>query len=98
IPVDFQSFRLTTGATVFVDFKSIPYADVEVIEWHRRMKACEACYDLADWEGLRDRLAEARISHVGASKDRPLSASFFETAYEDNVYVLYRVAGRDPKK
>ena len=35
IPVGLQRFRLHTGAPIFVDVKSIPYKDVDVIEWPR---------------------------------------------------------------
>ena len=33
IASDLQQFRLHTGAPIYVDFKAIPYKDVEVIEW-----------------------------------------------------------------
>ena len=36
IPVDLQRFRLVTGARIYVDFKSVPYAPAEVLEWSRR--------------------------------------------------------------
>jgi hypothetical protein len=37
IPVDLQRFRLYTGAPIFVDFKSVPYQDTEVLEWYARL-------------------------------------------------------------
>ncbi len=45
IPVDLQRFRLATGAPIYVDFKSIPYKDADVIEWRDRLRAAEAMYD-----------------------------------------------------
>ncbi len=39
IAIDLQSFRLVTGAPLYVDFKSIPYRDDEV---HRVAPACAA--------------------------------------------------------
>ena len=37
LSVDLQDFRLTTGAPLFVDYKSIPYQDAEVLEWYERV-------------------------------------------------------------
>ena len=44
IPLDMQDFRLETGMPVFVEFKSIPYLDVEVLEWHRRVRLVNRVY------------------------------------------------------
>jgi hypothetical protein len=41
IPVNLQRFRLYTGAPIYVDFKSVPYKDSEVIEWHTRFRQAE---------------------------------------------------------
>ena len=37
VPLDMQDFRLETGAPAYIEFKSIPYKDVEVLEWYRRV-------------------------------------------------------------
>jgi hypothetical protein len=44
IPVDLQRFRLMTGSPIYVDFKSVPYAPEEVLEWERRMRRVELWY------------------------------------------------------
>jgi hypothetical protein len=44
IPVDLQRFRLMTGTPIYVDFKSVPYAPDEVLEWERRMRQVEQWY------------------------------------------------------
>ncbi len=38
IPIDLQRFRLYTGVPIYVDFKSIPYKDTDVLEWHDRLR------------------------------------------------------------
>ena len=43
---ELQSFRLATGCAVYVDFKSIPYAPRDVIEWRRRVAECERWYPM----------------------------------------------------
>lgn len=44
IPIKMQDFRLETGAPVYVDFKSIPYKDIEVLEWYRRVQLADDFY------------------------------------------------------
>ena len=36
-PLEMQRFRLATAAPILVDFKAIPYRDVDVLEWRRRI-------------------------------------------------------------
>ncbi len=43
---ELQSFRLATGCPIYVDFKSIPYAPADVIEWRRRVAECERWYPM----------------------------------------------------
>jgi hypothetical protein len=42
ISPDLQSFRLATGVPIFVDFKSIPYKDGEVLQWRNHAAAVTA--------------------------------------------------------
>jgi hypothetical protein len=93
IPVDLQRFRLATGVPIYVDFKSVPYADAEVLEWYRRVRQVEAWYATPDWDaaGLRDELRRAGITLVVAPVDQPPRASFLEPVYADAAYRLYRV-------
>jgi hypothetical protein len=37
IPLKMQDFRLESGAPAFIEFKSIPYKDLDVLEWQRRV-------------------------------------------------------------
>jgi hypothetical protein len=93
IPVDLQRFRLATGMPIYVDFKSVPYADAEVLEWYRRVRQVEAWYAAHDWDaaGLRDEFRRAGITLVVAPADKPPRASFLEPVYADEAYRLYRV-------
>lgn len=50
IPVDLQRFRLATGAPIYVDFKSVPYSNPELAEWHRRWNTVERWYSEPDWD------------------------------------------------
>jgi hypothetical protein len=44
IPLDMQDFRLETGAPAYIEFKSIPYKDIEVLEWYRRVGVAGSLY------------------------------------------------------
>lgn len=92
IPVDLQRFRLSTGAPIYVDFKSVPYADIEVLTWLNRVRQCEAWY-ASDWsrESKEDELKREKITHVVAPASRPLSASYLEEVHADDAYLVYRV-------
>ncbi len=76
IAVDFQSFRLDTGAAIVVDFKSIPYKDVDVLEWRQRMSDCEWLYKQPDWNvpDARAKLKEYGVTHVIAIANQRLRA------------------------
>jgi hypothetical protein len=92
IAVDLQQFRLYTGAPLYVDFKSIPYKDVEVLEWYRRIRQVEDWYKQPTWgPQIRDELAGAGITHVLATADRELSGPAVEQVYADETYRVYRV-------
>jgi hypothetical protein len=93
IPVDLQRFRLATGARVYVDFKSVPYAPREVLEWHRRMEAAVEFYkdtarDEARW---REWLRAEGITHVVAPVTKPFAAGYLHEEHRDDGYIVYEV-------
>jgi hypothetical protein len=92
IPVDLQRFRLATGTPIYVDFKSVPYLDTEVLEWQRRMKQCEAWYD-GDWGALGrvQELRAAGITHVVAPAAKPIQAAGLIEVHADPAYIVYEV-------
>lgn len=93
IPVDFQRFRLLTGTAIFVDFKSVPYADREVLEWHRRMKRCEGWYDGGLWTDPQAaaELIREGITHLIVSRDQKRLPEPFTAIYQDEAFTVYRV-------
>ena len=92
IPVDLQRFRLHTGAPIYVDFKSVPYFDLEVIEWLRRMRQCEAWY-AGDWTslGLMQELRAAGITHVVTLAAKPLPTEHLDVVHSDPAYIVYKL-------
>jgi hypothetical protein len=93
IAIDLQRFRIYTGAPIYADFKSIPYQDVEVIEWQRRLLWSQDLYGDRG-ETKENRLAELKIrgiSHVIAAKNGAIAWPELEKVYEDSSYTLYRL-------
>jgi hypothetical protein len=93
IQVDLQRFRLLALAPIYVDFKSVPYKDVEVLEWYRRMQFCNlrsVKNDLSNPK-VRLELADEGITHIVMRADQPLSGSAGEMVYEDKRYRIYRL-------
>lgn len=93
ISVDLQRFRLHTGVPIYVDFKSIPYKDVEVIEWWRRVTWAHQLYQTADWSDprLREDLVRRGITHV-VMPTKKAKSGIGPLLFWDEHYTLYAVA------
>jgi hypothetical protein len=93
ISIDLQRFRLFTGAPIYVDFKSIPYKDIEVLEWHTRIEWNHKLYKERDWDQreIEAELARRRITHVIAATDRDIRCDALEFVREVEGYRVYRV-------
>ncbi|MCE9530202.1 MAG: hypothetical protein K8T89_03560 [Planctomycetes bacterium] len=93
IAVDLQRFRLFTGAPIYVDFKSIPYKDRELVEWRRRLQMVEDWYAKADWSNpvIRAELKHEGITHVVIPTDKKKPGEGFREVYHDEVYHIYRI-------
>jgi hypothetical protein len=100
IPLDLQQFRLGTEAPIFVDFKSIPYKDVEVIEWHDRLLLAEKVQELLKKGEVSQALAELSGRHVthivqqadGKVLSDPRLLLIYPTAnIEDPRYRVYEI-------
>jgi len=98
ISVDLQRFRLFTGAPIYIDFKSIPYKDVEVLEWHGRVLWNRILYEHRNWNGeeIKAELSRRHITHVVATTDRDIRCDALELVHEDTSYRLYRLRSNRP--
>ena len=93
IPPDLQRFRLVTRAAAYVDFKAIPYKDVEVLEWHRRVNWAVDAFASRDWDGdgtARAALAEG-VTHVVTPRGKAITSANFAVEYADDDFTLYRL-------
>jgi hypothetical protein len=87
IPVKLQDFRLETGVPVFVDFKSIPYRDVEVLEWQRRLFLADDFYNNPSCDSLTNIIFSEKITDVVVPSGIRLSnCNGIFTIYKDKNY------------
>jgi hypothetical protein len=94
IPVDLQRFRLSTGAPIFVDFKSVPYKDIDILEWHARLLLTRQLYEQLEaghLDAARDTLRRHGITHVVMPAHLELKGTGVKEVYYDNTYRLYHV-------
>ncbi|MCI0641414.1 MAG: hypothetical protein L0Y72_08665 [Gemmataceae bacterium] len=89
-PQEFQRFRLYTGVPIFVDFKSIPYLDREVLEWHRRVHVNEVFYQkLRDGKSeVVDHLRSHGVTHVIWPAEWPFPDALLDKKYGDEKYCV----------
>ncbi len=94
-PLKMQDFRLATGAPAYVDFKSIPYTDVDVLQWYSRVMMTsefyqdDSCQALAK---LRNNAAESHVNLTHVVIESPqagLSCPGVTQVYQDKHYQLY---------
>jgi hypothetical protein len=91
IPLDMQDFRLVSGVPVYVEFKSIPYRDADVLEWERRIQLTDLFYKKGDCGSL-DKLAAKGITHVIATpKLYDWKCEEWEAQYQDSKYAIYKI-------
>ena len=93
IPAKLQEFRLATGAPVFVDFKSIPYRDVDVLEWRERLRLVDWFYReepaQVDCSLLEELAQRYGVTHAVLDQDLlDLSCPQLDLLYRDAHYAL----------
>jgi hypothetical protein len=94
IPLDLQRFRLHAEAPIYVDFKAIPYKDVEVMEWAERLRAAEEIQELlkkGDTAGASDRLRLRGVNHVVWPSAQRLTGPGWSAVYRDDYYTVYHL-------
>jgi hypothetical protein len=92
-----QDFRLATGAPILVDFKSIPYVDTEVIEWHDRLKTAQNFYrdrvDERNCSQIDRAISLGAVNHVVLGPDQLglVCPQFSALIFSDSSYQVYKL-------
>lgn len=97
---ELMRFRLGTGAAAYVDFKSIPYRDDEVLEWHRRVSNAARWYATADWDGsgVLNEVAAAGVTHVVVPTGTAVNSRRLKLVDDGPAYRVYRVDLTGPRE
>ncbi len=92
-PIKMQDFRLEAGAPVYIDFKSIPYKDSDVMEWYRRNQLADRFYKTGECEVLHALHTDDLVSHVVFASDNQVECPNlkFEEIYRDAEYRLIKI-------
>ena len=95
ISADLQRFRLYSGVPIFVDFKAIPYKDVEVVECVCRLKVAEAVQKQLGDGQVRDALATLRrwnVTHLVWPAGKLSPQTGLDSVYDaDRHYQVFRL-------
>lgn len=101
VPPDLQAFRLETEVPIFVDLKTNPYKDAEVVEWYERnqvaldfyssdpISACSRIPDLGETYGVTH-IVLARTSSM-YQIDSLEGCDQVANQYEDSYYTVYEI-------
>ncbi|MDD5466939.1 MAG: hypothetical protein PHS96_03960 [Anaerolineales bacterium] len=87
IPLKLQDFRLSAGVPVFVDFRSTPYKDVEVLEWYRRYQLADRFYRSPDCAQLAALARDEGLTHVVLPSSADLTCPFLHIAYRSPHWI-----------
>lgn len=91
IPLEMQDFRLATGSPIYVEFKSIPYRDRDVLEWARRLQITDLFYKKGNCPDL-EKLAKIGITHVVATpRQFKWQCDDWLVQYQDDNFALYEI-------
>jgi len=89
IPVKMQDFRLETGAPVYIDFKSIPYQDNEIVEWYRRNQLANRFYHKPDCAMLPQLRIEGIDAIILPANQTVDDCPGLKLDYQDEAYRLF---------
>ena len=99
IPLNMDKFRLYTGAPILIDYKSHPYKDSEVLEWHERAEIAQKFYDelenspMISSEILQELIEHFSVSHIVVEfKGNVSNLTKLNEVYSDNYYKIFEVS------
>lgn len=91
----FDNFRLESGVPIVVDFKSVPYKDIDTIEWYKRIQDVKQFYDAdtINCELLRKFQDEYKLTHVVLPAGHTaINCPALSPVYSDEHYLIYFLA------
>jgi hypothetical protein len=91
----FDEFRLFTGAPAFINWKTHPYRDFEVIEWYERNQLARDYYSedqAAACNTLQTITSKYKVTHVVVDLEEPYAVcDGMQETYRDKHYAVYAI-------
>ncbi|MBA3420518.1 MAG: hypothetical protein H0U12_01245 [Thermoleophilaceae bacterium] len=93
VPPRMYEFRLDAGAPIYVDYKTHPYEDREVLEWRRRLREVTRVYARRslDCAALERTTRAAGITHVVVKAPTRARCDFLTDAIDAERISVFRV-------
>ncbi len=95
---DLNNFRIYTGAPTFINWKSHPYKDTDVLEWYHRVQVSLDFYDaqfsdqVRACELLDEIVQQYRVTDVVVKrKDAELDCDFVHPTYIETKFTVFAV-------
>ena len=91
---DMKKFRLSTGVPIFINSKTHPYKDTEVLEWIDRLGKARNFYQMSDrsCQILSDLVANYSITHVVLYQEqRNLECDRLKNIYRNKKYQVAKI-------
>ena len=92
---DFDDFRIYTGVPIYINWKSHPYKDTELVEWYHRVQAASDFYEadpIAQCQMLADFHQQAGVTDVIFSKKTDsLDCDLTHEIYREQNFAVYSV-------
>jgi hypothetical protein len=94
---EFDNFRLYTGAPIFINWKSHPYKDSDVLEWYQRVQEADSFYKASEEAGkcaiLKDIMSRYGVTHALVKKrDAGLNCGFNLAVFQSTRYTIFALA------
>jgi hypothetical protein len=98
-PDSLDGLRLNAGVPVLVTWKTHPYKDTEVLEWHRRVQDARAFYAARDPSVAAEQLVSLRrkygITHVVLNGDQPIDPKSGSVVYSRGSHRVVALAASE---
>jgi hypothetical protein len=92
VPKKMQDFRLATGSPVYIEFKSIPYRDIDVLEWYDRIQNLERFYKKKDCRIVYELLENGDATRVVIPiEDSAPKCERLLPIYQDDYYGIFKL-------
>ena len=104
ITLRFEQFRLASGVPIFVDWKSVPFKDSELMEWYERVQLAKTFYEASNAADAGNALNNilknhALITDIVATHElgHLFNIPYLRPVFQDKEYIIFHLEKDMPK-